>query len=230
MRPVIKAYSGKFRLERALVDELNTVITGVRPRHAVMLSGGSTPIPAYRALAAQHPTAKAGLYLLFTDDRYVPSASEASNYFQTRPLIDVLSLDERHVLRVRTELPLDDAASQYALAVAQLAEQGVPITLALLGLGADGHTCSLFSKADLERARAADAIAVARPDGRDAISITPRVLERADRVVFVVSGSDKQTAVRALIHQDPTQTAWCAVSGCRHVEVWADEEALALVD
>src|SRR5678816_3421472 len=96
-----------------------------------------------------------------------------------------------------------------------------------LGLGADGHTCSLFSKADLERGRNTDAIAVARPDGRNAVTVTPRVLERAERIVFAVAGADKQTAVRMLLERDPAQVAWCAVSGCREVEIWGDRDALA---
>jgi len=85
----------------------------------------------------------------------------------------------------------------------------------------------LGSKADLERGRSADAIAVARPDGRNAVTVTPRVLERAERIVFAVAGADKQTAVRMLLERDTTQVAWCAVSGCREVEIWADSDALA---
>lgn len=233
LKPAIRPHQDRDALERSLCDILEQLVTGGTPassEFAVMLSGGTTPLPAYHALAARKPRAAGGLHILFSDDRYVPSSDPASNYFQARPLIDALGLDESHVLRVKSELPLTEAADDYGRALADLAARRVPIAIALVGLGADGHTCSLFSKQDLERARNADAIAVARPDGRDAVTVTQRVLERADRVVFAVSGRDKQTATQALAALDRSQTAACAVAGCRQVEIWGDREALALVN
>jgi 6-phosphogluconolactonase len=232
MKPIIRPYADRSAFEQALVAALESVISGAQSsgERALMLSGGSTPLPAYRAVAQRRPRAAPGLHILFSDDRYVPSDNPSSNYFQARALIDALGLDASRVLRVRTELPLKEAADDYAHALADLASRRVPIVLALLGIGADGHTCSLFTKQDLERARNADAIAVARPDGLDAVSATPRVLERAECVAFAVAGRDKQTATQALAALDRSQTAACAVAGCRHVEIWADGEALALVN
>ena len=232
MKPVIRPFPDRGALEQALSSALESAISDAKipGERALMLSGGSTPLPAYRDLAGRRPRVAPGLSILFSDDRYVPSENTQSNYFQARPLLDALGLDPSKVLRVRTELSLKEAADDYARGIAALASRRVPIVLALVGLGADGHTCSLFSKQDLERARNADAIAVARPDGLDAVSVTPRVLERAERVVFAVSGRDKQTATQALAALDRSQTAACAVAGCRHVEIWADGEALALVN
>ena len=232
MKPIVRSYPDRAALERALVEALEAVISGTHSsgERALMLSGGSTPLPAYRAIAAHRPQPAPGLHILFSDERYVPSNSDASNYFQTRPLIDALALDAARVLRIPTELPLAQATAQTAAAMAALAARRVPLLLALVGLGADGHTCSLFTKQDLERARDEDAIAVARPDGLDAVSVTPRVLERAERVVFAIAGRDKQTATRALAALDRSQTAACAVAGCPQVEIWADQEALALVE
>ena len=161
-------------------------------RPVVMLSGGSTPIPAYAQLATRHLTAAGGLTLLFSDDRYVPSDSEQSNYHQSRALFDSLGCPTAQVLRIRTELPLAAATADSEQRLAGLLRGGRRITLGLLGLGADGHTCSLFSAADLERARGKLAISVHRPDGRDAVSVTPTVLERVDQLIFLVAG-DRQT-------------------------------------
>ncbi len=52
-----------------------------------MLSGGSTPIPAYLELATRGLTPAPGLTVLFSDDRYVPSDSDQSNYHQSRPAV-----------------------------------------------------------------------------------------------------------------------------------------------
>jgi 6-phosphogluconolactonase/glucosamine-6-phosphate isomerase/deaminase len=130
------------------------------------------------------------------------------------------------VLRIRTELPLAQATAESERDLRQLLAGGRRITLGLLGIGADGHTCSLFSASDLERARGPLAISVHRPDGRDAVSVTPTVLERVDQLIFVVAGTDKQTAVAALLARRPDLTAWQAVRGCQEVEIWADASAL----
>ncbi len=191
-----------------------------------MLSGGSTPIPAYLTLATRGLTAAAQLTVLFSDDRYVPSDSDQSNYHQSRPLFTALGLSDAQVLRIRTELPLAEATADSERRLAQLLAGGRRISLGLLGMGADGHTCSLFSPQDLARARGSLAISVHRPDGRDAVSVTPAVLERVDQLIFLIAGADKRTALEALLKRRADLTAWQAVRGCRAVEVWADATSL----
>jgi len=212
------------QLARRLAQALESRAAGAAS--AVMLSGGSTPIPAYQALAARGVVPAPGLALLFSDDRYVPSTSTGSNYHQSLPLIEHLRLPSERVLRVRTELALADAAADYDRSVSKLASEGVSFTLGLLGLGADGHTASLFNATDVTRARGHSAIAVHRPDGRDAVTVTPDVLERFQVLAFVVAGEDKRTALAALLAGDPGLPAWQAVSGRESVEIWTEPQAL----
>ena len=212
-------------LEDRLAQALTVPVAG-GAGSVVMLSGGSTPIPAYLNLAQRGLRAAPGLTLLFSDDRYVPSDSDQSNYHQSRPLFDALGLKQEQVLRIRTELPLAAAVADSEQRLAALLAGDRRIGLGLLGLGADGHTCSLFGPQDLAHAAGRLAVAVHRPDGRDAVSVTPAVLERVDQLVFVVAGADKRKALAALLARDPGLTAWSAVSGCPAVEVWADAEAL----
>ena len=208
------------RLGRALADHADAAAPP-----ALMLSGGTTPMAAYRALGAQRPTPAAGLRILFTDERYVPASSTESNYHQSRPLLDALALPAAQLLRVRTELPLDQAAADYERRLAELLQSGAGVGLGLLGLGADGHTASLFGAPDLERARGHLAIAVQRPDGRSAVSVTPGFLARVREPVFVVAGAGKEEAVRRLTAHDAQLTAWVAVQGCASVELWLDQAA-----
>jgi 6-phosphogluconolactonase len=221
-----RRFATRAALEAALTERLAAAI-GAPAGGAIMLSGGSTPLPAYRALGARPPAPAAGLAVLFSDDRYVPADSPASNYCQSRPLLDALRLPEARLLRVRTELPLAEAAADYERRLDELLGAGVRIGLGLLGLGAEGHTASLFSAADLERARGHRAISVQRPDGRSAVSVTPELLAQVREPVFVVAGADKQAAVAALLAHDPKLVAWAAVQGCASVELWMDEEAAA---
>jgi 6-phosphogluconolactonase len=214
-----RRFSSRAALDAALAARLGAAIAAPGPR-AVMLSGGHTPLPAYRALASRPPAHDERLYILFSDERYVPGDSEASNYHQARTLLDALVLPPERLLRVRTELPLEQAAEDYERRLAALLESGASICLGLLGLGADGHTASLFSAADLARARAHLAIAVHRPDGMSAVSVTPQLLSQVGALLFVVAGEDKHDALRALEASDPNLTAWLAVQQCPAVELW----------
>jgi 6-phosphogluconolactonase len=167
----------------------------------------------------------AQLRVLYSDDRYVPATSASSNYHQTRPLLDGLGVPAPQVLRVLTELPLEQAAQDYEAQLAAFFLSGARVGLGLLGLGADGHTASLFAPSDLERARGHLAIAVQRPDGMAGISVTPDFLSQVGEILFVVAGGGKYDAIRAFQKQDPELVALRAVAGCPHVELWLDQEA-----
>lgn len=215
-------FASRAALDAALGERLARALAARSPS-AVMLSGGTTPLAAYRALAQQPPPHDAGLRIVFSDERYVPSDSRASNYHQARPLLDALALPEGAIARPRTELSLAEAAADYERQLAALIDSGVRIELGLLGLGADGHTASLFGGGDLERARGCLAIAVQRPDGMAAVSVTPEFLARIEEPLFVVAGSGKESAVRALLARDPQLIAWRAVEACPRAELWVHE-------
>ena len=217
----IRRFSSRAALDAALEERLARSIAASGPS-AIMLSGGTTPLPAYRALGSRALAHDAGLHVFFSDERYVPSDSDASNYLRSRPLIDALALRPEKVLRVRTELPLAQAAEDYARALGAMLGSGVPVSLGLLGLGADGHTASLFSAADLARARGQLAIAVQRPDGMSAVSVTPQLLAQVEQLLFVVAADGKREAITALEAHDANLTAWRAVQGCPAVELWLD--------
>jgi len=214
-----RRFDSRGALDAALAERLGGAIAAAGAS-AIMLSGGHTPLPAYRALASRTPRHDERLHILFSDERYVPADSAASNYYQVRPLLDALALAPTSLLRVRTELPLEAAAADYERALGALLKSGVPISLGLLGLGADGHTASLFSTDDLARARGHLAIAVHRPDGMSAVSVTPQLLAQVNALLFVVAGADKDRAVRALEASDPNLTSWLAVKERATVELW----------
>jgi len=217
-----RTFPSRAALDAALAERLADAI-GAKGASALMLSGGRTPLPAYRSLAARALPHDAGLCVLYSDDRYEPSDSPASNYYQSRPLLEALRLSPENVLRVRTELPLAEAAADYDRSLAALLAAVGGIGLGLLGLGAEGHTASLFPGTDLERARGRLAIAVHRPDGMSAVSVTPELLAHVAEPLFVVAGPGKHDAVAALMAQDASLTAWRAVQGCAAVTLWVYE-------
>jgi len=136
---------------------------------------------------------------------------------------DLVLVDAR--AGVRIELPLDEPAADYERQLAALLQSGVHIGLGLLGLGADGHTASLFGAAHLERSCGPLAIAVHRPDGMSAVSVTQDFLARVAEPLFVVDPNGKEDPVRARRAQDPQLTAWRAVEACPRVELWVHTRA-----
>jgi len=226
----VRRFPTRSELDAALADRLERAIRAAATRPAsappvIMLSGGHTPLPAYREVARRRPPQGGPLTIIYSDDRYVPSDSDASNYRQTRPLLDQLALPDKQVLRIRTELPLEDAARDYERRLRALLDSSARIGLALLGLGADGHTASLFRPEQLQQSRGHLAIAVQRPDGMLGVSVTPDFLANVAEPLFVVAGGGKHDAITAFIGQDPNLIALRAVAGHARVELWFEQAA-----
>ena len=226
----VRRFATRSELDTALADRLEQAIRATATESGggpavIMLSGGHTPIPAYREVARRRPPHGDKLTIIYSDDRYVPAGSDASNYHATRPLIEALGLPESQVLRVRTELPLEEAARDYQSCLRTLLDSGAGIGLALLGLGPDGHTASLFRPEHLQQSRGRLAIAVQRPDGMQGISVTPDFLSNVAEPLFVVAGSGKHDAIAAFIGQDSDLVALRAVAGCSRVELWMERAA-----
>jgi len=169
-----------------------------------MLAGGTNAAAGVSGTRPRFPCLMNRLHILFSDERYVPSDSDASNYHQSRPLLDALALPATAVARVRTELPLDEAAADYERQLAALLDSGVRIGLGLLGLGADGHTgVTVWRGGPGARARTSGDRR-APPDGMSAVSVTPDFLSRVEELLFVVAGSGKGEALRALMRRIKT--------------------------
>jgi 6-phosphogluconolactonase len=223
----VRRFESRLALNDALTERLAWELEQPgRGATALMLAGGTTPVQSYQALAARGLAPSGSLEIFYSDERYVPVTSDANNYRTTRPLLEALALPAERTLRVRTELPLERAVEDYERRLRALLRGSTRIPLGLLGLGADGHTASLFTEADLKRSNGKLAVAVQRPDGRSAVSVTPQLLQHVSDVIFVVAGSDKRAALRALIDRKPESIAARAVAACPSVEIWADKDAL----
>jgi 6-phosphogluconolactonase len=170
--------------------------TAARGGH-IAVSGGSTPGPAYELAAELEPN-WGRTELWFADERCVPPSDERSNYRLVRQrLLDRLGRPPAVEHRVRGELPVDEAADQYE---AEL--RGITLELALLGIGPDGHTASLFPNDPALDEEARQAVAVRRPDV-DRVTTTAPLLCGAAQVAFLAVGADKAEAIRRAFGEAP---------------------------
>ncbi len=188
--------------------------------HAVMLTGGSTPQGLYRSLTAAPDSADDRLHILISDERHVPLDSPANNFATMRPMIRAWGIDDSRVLRVHTEMPLTEAADRYDAELASFFKQGGRITLGILGLGADGHAASLFNANDLNRGKERFAIAVPRKEGPDRVSVTPDLLAKVERVIFLVAGPEKAAIVQKISSDPNAVVAVQAVQSVSQLELW----------
>ena len=157
-------------------------ILRLRPR-TLALAGGRTPRALYERLAdADLPWSE--MEVGFGDERCVPPSDERSNYRMAREAL--LSRVPARVHRMGTT-PCDGAP--YEAILRRLLGDSASFDLVLLGLGADGHTASLFPGDPALDERERWVVAVQRPDGRR-LTLTLPVLSAARTVLFLVEGSD----------------------------------------
>jgi 6-phosphogluconolactonase len=174
-------------------------------RFRIAASGGSTPRFLYEALASstfRESIDWAGWHVFFGDERAVPADHPLSNYRLVHDtLLSKVSVPVAQVHRMEAERPdLDDAAAEYSELMET--EVGAPprLDVVLLGLGADGHTASLFPGSgalDVDDAWATRGDSPQEPAGR--ITLTLPTLNAAAHVAFLVTGTAKAEALRGVI-------------------------------
>jgi 6-phosphogluconolactonase len=195
------------------------VVESAIPR-AIMLSGGRTPLPAYRQLSVRPVRAPFSMWFLFSDERMVPMVSPDNNFSAAKAMIAAAGVPEERVIRVHTEVPLVDAAARYERDLNAYFAKGGQIGLGLLGLGSDGHTASIFSMEDAYRGRGHLAIGVPHPADMDRVTVTPDLLGRVERIVVLASGDAKKEIIEKFSKTPLSTAAGHALARCRNVELW----------
>jgi 6-phosphogluconolactonase len=167
----------------------------------VALSGGSTPRPAYERAGILRPD-WGHAELWWVDERCVPPADGRSNYRLVREsLLDGLARPPAALHRVRGELAPGEAAAEYDAALEE-----VTLAFALLGIGPDGHTASLFPNAPAleERERRAVAVEAGLEPFVERVTMTVPVLAAAETVLYLATGDGKANAVARAFSEPPS--------------------------
>jgi 6-phosphogluconolactonase len=175
----------------------------------VALSGGSSPVRLFKLLAAgpyRDRIPWADVHFFWGDERTVPPDHPDSNFgVADEALLSKLDLPQRNVHRICAELPdPQEAAADYEAELRRhfgLPEAGFPrFDLAFLGMGADGHTASLFpdSEALAERRHLAVALWVEKL-GAYRITLTCPVFNSAACILLLVTGEAKAETLRAVL-------------------------------
>lgn len=210
-------------LSQAIASQLAAQL-GRQPEASLVVSGGTSPQGVFSRLAAVDlPWSK--VHVLPSDERLVAEDDPASNL---RMIRGELAVGRAQGIKLISLLP--DADGGLAGAQQRLGQVPRPFTHVMLGMGADGHTASLFPDApELESALRGDGplVKLAPPSAdQQRISLTPCRLLDARRVSLLIFGMDKlavleraraagpvaQLPVRCILHQDrvPVDIYWAA--------------------
>lgn len=172
-------------------------------RFMAALAGGSTPRPLYELLAGDFrekvPWEKTEIFI--SDERCVPPDHPDSNFgLIDKVLLQKLNLPVHQIHRMKGELEPRQAADEYEteiIRVFNLRPGQFPVfDLLMLGMGADGHTASIFPGSDVlnETSRLVAAPYVPKLQAHR-LTLTPPVLKCARRVLLLVTGAEKADAL-----------------------------------
>ena len=201
-----------------------------KSRAKVSLCGGSTPKAAYSLLGKKNlDWSKVDLFL--GDERWVDHETQDSNCFLlNNSLLKEGNLSQQasffKVSTIQLSSPEESAEDYERIIKVNLNGNPPKFDLILLGLGDDGHTASLFPGSDalFERKRL---ITVGEGKGNKRITFTSKLLCSADNVVFLISGSTKQKALKRLLDHSESweRTPAKLVTSSSEIIVLADKDA-----
>ena len=179
----------------------------------IALPGGRTPEALFKALLKNKSLDWSKVTIVPTDDRLVALNEPLSNYAKLQSAFGPAGAD---VVSLVDEAALGDYAEAGRLANARLALLQWPLDLACLGMGADGHTASIFAGPDLDKAlsgpRERRAVGV-RPDPLPAdapverVTLTAAALTSARTVMIMISGAEKRRMLEQAIKEGPLSKA-----------------------
>eukprot|EP00828_Plagiopyla_frontata_P039581 TRINITY_DN5210_c0_g1_i2.p3 TRINITY_DN5210_c0_g1~~TRINITY_DN5210_c0_g1_i2.p3 ORF type:complete len:304 (-),score=88.80 TRINITY_DN5210_c0_g1_i2:1007-1918(-) len=216
-----------------LFTELSHRALEERGRFTVALCGEATPAPLFQLLASspwQDAVPWDRTVFFWSDDRAVGPEDERSNFKAARLiLLDNVPVREENVIRIRGELGAEKGAQGLRNDLVEaFGENELPrFDLVLLGLGADGHTASLFP-GDEALAGTQWAAPVFDPPADpavDRITLTLDVLNNARTALFLVTGPDKQDVVAAVVNDPSADDRYPAARVEAAQTLWYVDEA-----
>lgn len=239
----LRVYKDAEELARAgaqlFVDEAAEAVRA-RGRFRIALSGGSTPRRVYELLATPAFSSRVDwerVDLFWGDERYVAADAAESNYRMTaQALLDPVQVPHTSVHRVPTEIsPPEAAAGAYEAEIRKAFRESVSVPqfdLIYLGLGANGHTASLFPHSPWlhEKSRLVFADLVAEVNAWR-ISMSLPLLNQGRTVAFLIEGAQKAQVLRDVLlgPRDPERLPAQLISPQGKLLWMVDAPAAALV-
>jgi 6-phosphogluconolactonase len=189
---------------KLIVAEAGAAIAA-RGQFVMAVSGGRTPWIMLRALATEKlPWDR--VHVVQVDERVAPAGDPDRNLTHLQEsLLEHSPIRPEQILAMPVESPdLEVAARQYASVLCKVAGSPPTLDLVHLGLGPDGHTASLIPGDPVLNITDADVALTGVYQGRKRMTLTYPVINRARRVLWLVTGGEKVDALARLRKGDPS--------------------------
>lgn len=183
-----------------IAQELKAYSEKGTPVH-ISLSGGSTPKLLFKTLA-QAPYANEiqwkNLHFWWGDDRMVPPTDEQSNYGEVQKLLfDHINIPAENIHRIRGEENVETELARFSQELTACVPD-LAFDWIILGMGNDGHTASLFPhQTNFDDPNVA-VIAKHPESGQIRISKTAKLIEKAKRITYLVTGAAKAEILKEI--------------------------------
>ena len=212
--------------ERAAAHITELIAVAPGPRVSLGLAGGSTPRATYRQLRdADVDWTVVDAWL--SDERWVaPDHQDANARMAREALLDHVPAAFLDNLWCEGCDP-EAVAEQYAAALERTI--GDRPDIVLLGMGDDGHTASLFPGTTALEETQADYVANFIPEKGWRLTATLRLLHRARRIIFLVSGAAKADLLAQVLNGEPYPSTLVA-EGADDVTWFVDEAAASCLE
>jgi 6-phosphogluconolactonase len=197
-----------------------------RGKFIMAVSGGRTPWQMLRALAGEDVPWN-GVHVVQVDERVAPPGDADRNLTHLREsLLSNCPLPPEHIHAMPVEsADLNRACAEYATTLQEIAGTPPVLDLIHLGLGPDGHTASLVPGDSVLGVSDRDVALTGEYQGRCRMTLTYPLLDRARRILWLVTGSDKREPLARLLAADPSIPAGRVAQECALVV--ADRAAAA---
>lgn len=178
--------------------------------YSIALSGGSTPELLYAFLGDEFSDAVPWEFVQFFwgDERCIPPESIDSNYGMAKKLfIDKINIPILNIHRIRGEEDPEKESRRYSneIGIWLPERDGLPMfDLQIMGVGEDGHTASIFpGYINLFSSDKICEVTVHPGSKQNRITLTGRIINNSEAVVFLVEGKKKAEIVESIIKKRP---------------------------
>lgn len=203
----LKIYNDKNEVAQQFSAYFAELVDGKSVFH-VALSGGSTPKVVFDVLADEFSSKIdwSKIHFYWGDERCVPPTDDESNYKMTlEHLFSKIEIPETNIHRILGENNPQEEAKRYgALLEDRLPSQNETpqFDLVILGMGDDGHTASIFPhEIQLWNSDKNCEVAIHPDSGQRRVSITGKIINSAQEVAFLVTGTGKAEKVEVIIEK-----------------------------
>ncbi len=178
------------RQAAALIATEARAVVAARGRFVLAVSGGHTPWAMLRALSGED-VPWASVFVTQVDERVAPAGDPDRNLTHIRESLRA-PLRPEQILAMPVEASdLQAAVARYAATLQEFAGSPPVLDLVHLGLGPDGHTASLVPGDRVLDVTDADVALTGIYQGRRRMTLTYPMINRARRILWLVTGSEK---------------------------------------